>query len=272
MKGLCFAVLLTFSSAAFSAFERTSEGSRAVAMGGGLVALRGSEWSAFANPAALKTVGARTLALFYAPQIFELKELSHAAASYIEPTAIGTFAISASRFGLDFYKESRVAVSYSEEVASTITLGVGLDYYSLSIQNYGSAGTFGVDIGVLMEVADGVHWGFAAFNLNAPRIGTAQEKLPQVFSTGIAYSPFNEATLSASIRKDVRYAVELRVGVEYEFIEMIAVRAGTSSEPSALNAGTGIHYLFARLDYAFTWHTELGISHQFSLSLNLGDF
>lgn len=272
MKHLCAVFLLAGASTADAAFERNVHGSRSAAMGGAFVAVRGNEWSAFTNPAALKTIAARSLAIFYSPTIFEMKELSHTAASYIEPTSFGTFALSASRFGLDLYNESRAALSYGDEIAIGVNIGLTLNYYSLSIQNYGSAGAFGVDLGILMDVADEVQWGFAALNLNVPKISAAKEKLPQLFSTGVAYSPFKEATLAASLRKDLRYPVEVQLGLEYEFIEMIAVRAGTSSEPSILNAGVGIRYAFVRLDYAFSSHAEIGITHQFSLALNLGEF
>jgi hypothetical protein len=272
MKQVVVFLLLVAASTADAAFERTVQGSRCAAMGGACAAVGSNEWAAFTNPAALRTIGARSLALFYAPQIFEIKELSNAAASYIEPTSFGTFALSASRFGLDLYNEARAALSYGDAIAEGVSFGVTLNYYSLSIQNYGSAGTFGVDVGALVDVSDNVQWGFVAFNLNAAKIGAEKEKLPQVFSTGVAYSPFGEATLAVGIRKDLRFPVEVHVGVEYEFIKMIALRAGTASEPSMMNAGVGIRYDFFRLDYAFSSHAELGITHLFSLALNVGEF
>ncbi|MEK7249604.1 MAG: hypothetical protein AAB209_04195, partial [Bacteroidota bacterium] len=139
----------------------------------------------------------------------------------------------------------------------------------LSIQNYGSASTIGIDVGVLVDISDEVRWGFAAFNLNAPTIGAAKEKLPQVFSTGVTYNPIQEAIIAASIVKDIRYPTELHIGVEYSLMEMIALRAGTTSDPNTLNAGVGIHYSFVQVDYAFSSHSELGMTHQFSLSLKL---
>ncbi len=240
-------------------------------MGNSLVALTGNEWSAFVNPAGLRTIHERTMSLFYVPQPFEIKELAHGAASYVEPTTLGTFALSGSRLGFELYRETRIALSYSDEFISAVKGGVTVNYYSVSIQNYGSAGTIGVDLGLLVDVSDEVRWGFAAFNLNAPKIGAAKEKLPQVFSTGISFSPINEAVLAASIEKDVRFPVELHIGVEYSLLEMIALRAGTTSDPNTLNAGIGIKYSFAQFDYAFSSHGELGMTHQFSLSLKLGE-
>jgi hypothetical protein len=256
----------------YAAFERTPHGSRSAAMGGSLVALGNNEWAAFTNPAALRTLNSPTLSLSYAPQIFGVKELSHVATSIASPTPVGTFALSASRFGFELYKETRVALSFAEEVTGTLRGGVTINYNSLTIQNYGSASTFGVDVGLLVDVVDDVRWGFAAMNLNAPTIGVPKEKLPQVFVTGIEYEPVSNARIHASVSKEIRFPIELHAGAEYKIEEIVALRAGTTSDPSTLNAGVGIEYAFAKIDYAFSSHPELGVTHQFSLSLNVGAF
>lgn len=268
---LLFCGVIFCSQPGVAAFEPFACGGRSSAMGYSLVALRGNGWSAFENPAALPTVIERTLSVHYVPQPFELKELARVAASYVEPAAWGSLALSASQFGFELYKETRVVLSYGNDIVPSVNVGVNLNYYSLSIRNYGSAATLGVDLGLLVDVSERVQWGFAAFNINAPAIGAAKEKLPQVFSTGIAFHPIDDATLTASIVKDVRYTGELRFGVEYAFMEMVAVRAGATNEPNTVNAGIGIGYAFIQLDYSFSSHNELGATHQFSLSLLLGN-
>ena len=267
-----FVLIFLFVQTTNAAFERTNQGSRAVAMGGSLVAATNNPWSAFTNPATLKSLEERTLSLLYAPQLFELRELSFSAVAFVEPTSFGTFGVSASRFGFELYKETRLGLSYSDAVADFFSLGVTVNYFGLAIKNYGSAGTIGVDLGGVLDVSDQVRWGFAAFNVTGARIGAAKEKLPQVFSTGLTYTPIPEATIAASIMKDVRYDAELRIGIEYMLMDLVALRAGSTNDPNTVNAGVGIHYAFAELDYAFSSHSELGISHQFSLSLTLGTF
>jgi hypothetical protein len=92
-----------------------------------------------------------------------------------------------------------------------------------------------------------------------------------VYSTGIAFQPVRDAAITASVVKDIRFPAELHLGVEYTFVEMVALRAGTTSDPNTLNAGVGVSYSFAQIDYALSSHSELGMTHQFSLSLTLGD-
>jgi hypothetical protein len=265
-----FILILLFVQPMYGAFERISQGSRAVAMGGSLVAVSNNQFSAFSNPATLSFQSERTLAVSYAPQPFEIPELSQIAASFVEPSPFGVFSLSASRFGFSLYKETRVGVSYSNTVTDQFMVGATLNYYSLIIQNYGSAGSVGFDLGGAVELSEYVRWGFVAFNLHGATIGEAKEKLPQVFSTGVAYMPMSGATITASLMKDVRYEAELHIGIEYVLMDLVSVRAGSTSDPNTLNAGIGIQASFVQLDYAFSSHSELGISHQFSISLLLG--
>ena len=162
-------------------------------------------------------------------------------------------------------------LSYAGDIGDVFSIGGTVHYYHLSIERYGSAQTFGVDLGLLARLSDQIQWGFAAFNVNAPTIGRAKEELPQVYVTGLAYSPVPAGAITVDIEKDIRFPAELHLGVEYKLLDLVALRAGTTSDPSVLSAGLGIHYSFVQLDYAFTDHAELGATHQVSLSLYLGD-
>jgi hypothetical protein len=271
MARALFCLLLFATNTAFCAFERSSHGSKAVGMGGASVAEPQNQWAAFSNPGSLASVNQRSLSIFYSPAPFELKELARGSFSFVEPVSFGVFSLSGSRFGFELYREVMAGVSFSRRLADQLQIGLSLDYYSLSIQNYGSASSLGLDVGLLLNLSDDVRWGVSALNINAPTIGVAKERLPQVFSTGICYNPIPEATINAELQKDIRYPTELHVGVEYTMFEVLSVRGGISGEPSTLNAGLGIRYSIFQFDYAFSEHPDLGMSHQMSLSLFLGE-
>lgn len=271
MKHALLAFLIIASCETRAAFEHLARGAGGIAMGGASVAELASPWAAWSNPGALPTLTDRLLSLHYSPQPFGLKELAHGSFSYVEPTSVGIFAASGSRFGFELYREVDVQLSFGTDINDLFSAGVSVHYYHLSIERYGTAQTVGVDIGVLAHLADEIRWGFAAFNVNAPTIGIAKEKLPQTFVTGVSYSPIPEGTLVADIEKDIRYPAELHVGLQYKLLDLLALRAGTTGDPSVLSAGFGIHYSIVQLDYAFTSHAELGATHQVSLSLNLGE-
>jgi hypothetical protein len=269
MKHVLIVLLTCIHCEVYAAFEHLVRGSSAIAMGGTSSAVTHNPWMAVLNPGGLPTVESRVISFDYSPQPFGLKELSHGSFSYVEPTAVGTFAASGSRFGFELYRELDLQASWGSTISDALSAGVSLHYYSLSIEHYGSAQTLGVDVGFLAHVTDQIQWGFAAFNINGPTIGSAKERLPQVFVTGVAYSPTPEMTLAVDLEKDVRFPLEMHAGVEYVFLDLLAVRAGTISDPSLLSAGIGIHYSLVQLDYAFTHHPDLGGTHQLSLSLHL---
>jgi hypothetical protein len=254
-----------------AAFEHRARGSNGVAMGGATVASLGDPWAAFSNPGGLATVDGRVLSLSYSPQPFGLRELAHGSFTFVEPAGIGTFAVSGSRYGFELYREADLQVSFGTMINDMFSAGATVHYYHLSIERYGSAHAFGVDVGLLAHLTDQFRWGFSSFNVNAPAIGRAKEKLPQVFSTGVAYSPMPEVTLAADLEKDIRYPAELHAGVQYLFLDVLAARVGTAGDPSMLTAGLGIHVSVMCLDYAFAEHQDLGPTHQVSLSLFLGE-
>ncbi|MBM2841818.1 MAG: Helix-hairpin-helix DNA-binding class 1, partial [Bacteroidetes bacterium] len=192
MKHPILLLLVCIHCESYAAFEHLARGSNVIAMGGASVSLRSNPWAAFENPGSLTTLEARTLSLHYSPQPFGLKELSHGSFSYVEPTDIGTFAASGSRFGFNLYREIDLHISYGVAVNDLFSVGVSIHYYHLSIERYGSAKTFGIDIGMLAELTEEICWGFTAFNVNAPTIGVSREKLQQVFVAGISYSPIPE--------------------------------------------------------------------------------
>jgi len=265
-----FVALLMLGHPAFAAFESYTPGARSIGMGGVSVALVNNEWAAFANPGVLNSLQQRSISVFFSPQPFGLKELSRGSFSYVEPTSVGRFGLSGSRFGFALYRETALGVSYGNSVSDAFEYGLTLTYYSLIIQNYGTDWTLGVDVGALVHISDQVSSGFAAFNVNAPTIGTANEKLPQVYSTGIAYQPIPEATLGIALVKDIRFPTEFHVGLEYAIFDVVALRGGLTNEPATMNAGVGISYSFVKFDYAFSSHVDLGTTHDLSISLLLG--
>lgn len=264
-------IMLIASSNAFAAFDRRGQGNPLMAFGGGFVASTGNVWSYFANPATLNTLPHRLLSVSYSPQPFGLKELAYGAFSFVEPTSIGGFSVSGSRFGFQLYREVTVTASFATTITDGFSAGVNVNYYSLAIENYGSASTLGVDLGGLLAISDDVRWGFSALNLNAPSIGEAKERLPQVFSTGVSYSPFEAGTIAVDVVKDIRYPMEFMIGVEYSVVQPVRLRTGTSLEPSLFNAGIGIVFSFIQLDYGFSSHTDLGLTHQASLTILLDE-
>lgn len=269
MKPLVF-MLIFLPHPGVAAFERNLAGPGASGPAGAVVSVTGNPWMAIANPGGLPFSLNALMSVSYIPQQFGLKELAHGSVSYIQPLPFGTIAFSGTSFGFQLYREVTLGLSYASRVTDDVGVGVTMNFYSLSIQNYGSARTAGLDAGVSMTMTDEIRWGIAATNVNSPRIGKAKERLPQTYTTGVSYSPFDATLVALDLVKDVRYPASVRVGIEYKVVSMLSIRAGTTTEPSSMHLGAGIGHEPFRLDYAFSSHPDLGGTHHFSLTLSIG--
>lgn len=267
------AVVLFFCSAHRSSagFEQSEGGARAKALGSAYTAISDDAWAPAFNAGGLAQLHANEASFFYSPQPFGLRELSITECAIAVPAKFGVLGFFGRRYGYDLYREVSGVFSYANTL-SGIDIGLSVNYQSVSIDRYGSAGTIGIDAGLLASVKQNFRWGFSARNLNAPVIGVSREKLPQIFTGGIAYLPLENITLALDYQKEISYDPSPRFGLECRVVESLALRFGFSDAPSEFSGGFGVRYSFTRLDYAFTSHQDLGWTHQASISISWGGY
>ena len=254
----------------YAQFELIDIGAKPISLGGAFTSLANNSNAIYYNPAGISQIPFREVSIFYSPAPFGLKELANGSVNYVEPTKFGTFGLSAKTYGFELYKEITVTATYSNNYKKKIFYGANVNYYNLKIQNYGSASTFGVDIGGLAYLTDFLRWGFAAFNLNRPKIGTQDDKLPQVYRTGVSIQPRKELNFVLDIEKDTRYTTSVKAGIEYSLYDMIDLRAGIGTEPTKFSGGVGLYYSIFEIDYGFYNHQDLGLTHQGTITINFG--
>ncbi len=260
-------IMVALPQALWGAFEPSAQGGRAAGMQGAMVACTNDPWAAFHNPALLATVTEPSLCLAFSPALFGLKEITRISFSGVEPTTVGTFALSGSRFGFALYRELSAGLSYGTMLGESMAIGGSLFSEHLGIRNYGSAWTVVADLGAAFRINPWLTWGISVRNVSASTIGDASESLPEIMSTGFSSHPVREATISMDLVKDLRYPLEIRAGMEYVLLGLLSLRAGMATEPSCYSAGAGIRAGVVQLDYALGVHPVLGLSHQFSLSI-----
>jgi hypothetical protein len=264
-------VCLFCVGSAQAGFERRDQGARPIGMGGAFVAIADNAWAIVFNPAGLTQLRGDEIAAFYSPQPFGMTELSFASFALVHPTSYGEVGLSVNRFGFDLYREVSGILSYANSYRDVFSFGINLTYNSLAIKNYGSASAIGVDVGILATVTRGLHWGFFAANVNAPSIGQAKERLPQIYASGLSFSPADGLLLGLDVIKDIRYPALLRAGLEYRLVDPVSLRVGVGNNPTKFSSGLGIHFSFVHFDYAMTTHPDLGLSHQFSVAVDLNE-
>jgi hypothetical protein len=264
-------VCLFWVGDAQAGFERRDQGARPIGMGGAFVAIADDAWAIVFNPAGLTQLQGDEIAAFYSPQPFGMAELSLASFALVHPTSYGEVGLSVNRFGFDLYREVTGILSYASSYRDIFSFGINLTYNSLAVKNYGSASAIGIDIGILATVTRELRWGFFAANINAPSIGQAKEKLPQVYVSGLSFRPAEGLMFGLDVIKDIKYPALLRGGLEYKLVDPLSLRVGVGNNPTKFSSGLGVQYSFVHFDYAMTTHPDLGLSHQFSVAVDLNE-
>lgn len=265
---------LAFSASAFAGGEKLDVGARAIALGGAFTGLANSSATLFYNPAGAMLVPFREASFFYS-RPYGLQELDYLTFSYLEPSLLprqyGAVGVSAKRYGFELYNETMFGLTYANSFEKKFLYGVTVNYQHTFIKSYGSAGAIGIDIGVLGLITETLTLGFAAHNLNAPRIGVSREELAQTYALGLSYKALSNFLIALDLEKDVRFPLSMKSGFEYRPVLAFSIRVGFSTEPSRFTGGFGVHYAMLDVDYAFATHRDLGMTNQLSVSLRFGE-
>jgi len=251
-------------------YPQFGPGARQISMANSDAALANDVFSLFNNPAGLAQLNWREVGIYYSPAPFGLTELSNGYVAYNEPFDFGSISIGGMTYGFDLYRESKLVLGYSYNYENILFAGATLNYHTYSIQNYGSTSALYFNVGGLVYILDELRWGFVVTNLNRASIADIDDQIPMVLSTGFSYDILQNFSLNLALEKDISYNPSVQFGIEYDIIEYLSLRAGTSNDPSRFTAGLGINYSIFSLDYAFFTHQDLGLTHQAGIILSFG--
>ncbi|MFU8811859.1 MAG: hypothetical protein ACNA78_02765 [Balneolaceae bacterium] len=241
-------------------------GARSLAMGQTGVALPDDPWALYANPSLIETDNNRVS--FYGFRYLGISDISDFAVAANTQTRFGTIAGGIHRFGFDLFNESRFRVAYKNS-ADRFHYGGALTYTHVNQGGgFGSAGAFGLDVGIAAEVIDGLWFGARSTNINQPTFGSTDEQLPRESAIGISYRLSSLALFTTEIVKDVRFPISYRGGVEIELVESLFARAGVTTEPETYSFGFGYATSRILINVGVQQHVPLGLSPALDLGIN----
>ncbi|MFQ5824056.1 MAG: hypothetical protein ACE5JB_08380 [bacterium] len=276
IKSLSICLLITFgvnlilNHKILAGLEEMPVGARALAMGASYVALANTSDALFLNPGGLSQISGTEISLFY-QKPFGLEDLNFGSAAVSLPIWSHRISFGISTFGNSILREQMFVLAYSHTYQQKIFYGVSLRYQTIRIDGYGFTGTLGLDLGLVVPITSRLKWGVLTRNINRPSISQSKENLTQSFTTGISVQPSSKLILNFEIFKDVRFPQEVRFGAEFKPLDNLALRTGTADNPSRFSAGFGVRVKAFYVDYAFFTHNELGLTHQISISIHLGE-
>jgi len=255
----------------FGVFSKTMAqsvmGAKSISMGQTGVALPESEWSVFNNSALLSTE--RNTVSFYGFRYVGISEITDMAAAATVQTNFGTIGAGVHRYGFNLFHENRFLLAYknSEE---KFHYGMSISYVHVyQGEDYGSAGAFGLDLGLAAEITESLWMGARATNVNQPAYGATDEDLPRELAAGFSYKPASSAQITSEIVKDIKFPLSFRTGLEFEIFSSFFTRAGISTKPSTYSFGFGYGSDRWAVNFALQQHNPLGMSPALDLSIQI---
>lgn len=245
-------------------------GAKQVALSHSTIASNPDVFALFSNTSALSRMNWREIGIYYSPAPFGLKELANAFGAYHEPTLIGSFSLGFSTYGFKLYRKNQFVLGYANQIYDKVYAGISLNYHMLSIERYGEANAFSINVSALALVQHNLRIGFSFDNITRSSIADEVSQLPVILSTGVSYDPLENIAVNFSIIKDLDRDESYNFGIEYFIIRFVTLRAGVSTEPTSFSAGLGINYSLFELDYATFNHQDLGFTHQVGLIIQFG--
>lgn len=252
----------------FAAFEKKEAGARELSLGNALVAFQGVPFAIYYNPANI--ISQKNLNIFASYRTYYGLNDIYQADLVANTTLLNTPAsFAVSKYGNDLYSEIQFSCGSSINVMDEFALGGSLQLYSLSIKNYGSSQTWGINLGISYNAFEKIRIGAFITNINNPTIGKVEEELPKTFSLGVSYNLFEKGIFLFELCRDIRYEQDYRAGFEYEVFNHTYLRAGISDNTNSYSFGAGSEIEMFVFDYALLVHDTLGTSHVLSMGVNL---
>lgn len=256
-----FSALVFFSGVVLAANESLPAGARQAGMGG-LGLTIPDIWSIDHNAAALAFLEKPTAGAFLQQQ-FLIQEMSRGAAAFAMPLKKhGTIGLGYQTYGFRLYRDSRATMSYSRKFGPLFSAGLQLTYLNTFIgENYGSRSTFAAEVSFLAEVIKDLRLGVHLYNPSRVRTGDyGNERVPTVLRVGMGYLFNPKVRAGIEVEKDLRNRAVFRAGVEYQIVPVLYLRAGLSTQPGMSSAGFGLQLKPLRIDFAFGFHPQLGVT------------
>ena len=245
-------------------------GARSRAMSHASVAFSDT-WASFNNQAGIADINSITAGFFYESR-YSLDELSLCAGTVIFPIHFGSFGLSLYQFGINEFKEQKIALAFAKQLSKRCHAGIQMDYFSYHLpENENPADFSTFEAGIIFRATDKLLLGAHVFNPVLKGYNYPSCTIPalMILRAGGQYA-FDEMVLLAfEAEKDTEHPFLLKTGLEFKPVKSLALRMGLSGNPFNYTAGLGYQFSMFSADIAFGYHNNLGITPSVSVQINL---
>lgn len=195
-----------------------------------------------------------------AQQRFALADLNTFNGGFAYPTKSGTFGLSFQQFGFEAFKQQKLGIAYARKLFQNLNVGAQFDYLNTQMAEYGNKGFVTFELGFQAFIGEEVI--FAAHAFSPIRIEILEgEHIPSLLKAGIAYLPNEKILVGLEAEKDILTPLTMKLGIEYQIVEVLILRVGGASNPTLFSAGLGLRLKNGlQFDLGTSFHQYLGVS------------
>jgi len=204
-------------------------------------------------------------------QLFNLKELTYSSGQAALPLKGFYFGLGIQTFGETLYRENKITLNSSKKlIDQKLAIGLSVNIYNISVQNYNNINTWGLDLGFRFSLSENWHVAGVVENINQPKLNGYAEELPNRVQFGFEYRVASQLYSNVSIQKDAWFDPAVLVGVEYSLTNSLGILSGFSSAANLPSGGINLNILNINISYSIQHHFELGPTHFIGIAYNPG--
>ncbi|MDD2715558.1 MAG: hypothetical protein PHW04_06650 [Candidatus Wallbacteria bacterium] len=260
--------LILFGSAAMAEYEDKDISARVEAMGGAYIALADDPAAMHYNPAGVALNFRREMLTSYS-KLYNISELIDRYIGITTPVLpFCNMGFANEEFGTGKYKEHKYTVSVAREVLKGHRIGFSFNQFMTAIENTEHHKDTGIDFGLISDLTSKAKIAFSGRNANHPNV---DEQLRAYYRLGFLFLPNEKIKLLADFEKPQTVLREdktaVHVGEEMELGDGVFFRVGYRTQPQRLSFGMGFEHRDINIDYSFTSHVDLSLTHRVSLGI-----
>lgn len=249
----------------FSAYSQDLNlGPRATALGNMAVALQ-EVWSLQSNQAGLGDLKNPVAAVCYRNSFLnpDIHTKSVVLAYPVKQNVIG---LSLQNYGFSAYSEQKLGFTYAKSFGGQLSAALNVNLHQISIEQYGSDRTFSLDAGLQYHPTQKLTLGTHVSNPHRSSYNKeVNAVVPVSIEFGASYRFTDKLLLNSGIVKEISSATDVRFGLEYTILQVIALRGGFAVNTFKQFAGFGYRYQHIIVDAALSVDRQLGYSPQLAL-------
>lgn len=257
---LCLIITFLLQASAVASFERKDLGSIYIAGGSAGLASLQNDFAVFLNPAQIPYSNPAKVELFY-KKFFGLEDLNLIALNSTFRLANVPVGLGVSRYGNKLYNETEIRVGSSYQIMDSLSFGVTVNGYMLSIARFGNAAAVGFDLAGYYRINSSLSTAFNIGNLNEPKIGHDKERIPLRLSLGLTYRPLGNIEINADAVKDDRFTFDYRIGMGYQMNSWLTLLGGFKQQTNQFAGGFLLVKSKFYMAYSLEYHPNLNASH-----------